>query len=129
MTGDVMTVNAKSIVEVTNYYRVDPDTDRIEMKRKFLDVLRRNRQFAAVGWSKMLGAFPSPSTDIYSFLVVTLEGGGAPRYVMSAEELASDPETAILWNQMCARFGGIFDTGKQAIKCGGPQVVGAFAAR
>jgi hypothetical protein len=117
MTDDVTVLNAKTIAEVMNYYRVDPVTDRIEMKRHFLDTLRRNRQFAAVGWSQMLGVFPSPRERAFTFLVVDLSGS-EPRKMESSESFAHDEEVLALWKQVCARYGDILDDGAQATKCG-----------
>jgi len=116
MTGDVAAVNASSLAEATRYYRVDPVTDRIEMKTKFLDTLRRNRQFAAVGWSQLLGAFPRPLDDSYEFLAVNLQGG-LPRRIDTAAGFAADPEISQLWLDLCARYGSIIDSGKQPIHC------------
>ncbi len=116
MTGDVSVVNAKTFAEASRYYRVDPVTDRIEMKRGFLDTLRRNRQFAAIGRSQLLGVFPSPQTGAYTFLVVSLEGG-LPRRIVSAEDVAGDAEVHELWRQICARYGAILDAGSQPTKC------------
>jgi hypothetical protein len=95
---------------------VDPVTDRIEMKTKFLDTLRRNRQFAAVGWSQLLGAFPRPLDDSYEFLAVNLQGG-LPRRIDTAAGFAADPEISQLWLDLCARYGSIIDSGKQPIHC------------
>lgn len=121
MTGDPTVVNAKSFIEATHYYSVDPDTDRIEMKRQFLDSLQRNRQFAAVGWSKMLGVFPDPSKRSFSFLVVDLKGG-PPQSITAAGDFAHDEETREMWGQLCQRFGVILDAGNQPTKCAATHV-------
>jgi hypothetical protein len=126
MTGDPTVVNAKSFVEATHYYRVDPETDRIEMKRQFLDNLQRNRQFAAVGWSKMLGVFPDPVKRSFAFLVIDLDGGPL-QSVTAAGDFARDEETREIWNQLCHRFGGILDAGNQPVKCAATHMAAAAA--
>lgn len=126
LTGDFTVVNAKSLAEATHYYRVDGETDRIEMKENFLPILVRNRQFAAVGWSKMLATFPTPETGVFSFLVVDLKGG-LPLTLDGSEDLGHDAEVDEMWKQLCGRFGGILDAGTQPMKCAGNQVA-AMAA-
>ena len=121
MTDDVTVVNVQTVTEVMNYYRVDPVTDRVEMKRHFLDTLRRNRQFAAVGWSQMLAVFPSPRERSFTFLVVDL-AGSKPRKLESSEDFTRDEEVHALWKQMCARYGDILDDGAQATKCSPARV-------
>jgi hypothetical protein len=121
MTGDPTVVNAKSFAEASHYYRVDPETDRIEMKREFLDNLQRNRQFAAIGWSKMLSVFPSPTTGAFSFMVVDLKGGPA-QSIAAVDDFAADPEAQTMWTQLCQRFGVILDAGTQPVKCAATHV-------
>lgn len=116
MTGDVRAVNASSLAEAMRYYRVDPVTDHIEMKVKFIDALRRNRQFAAVGWSQLLGAFPRPVDESYEFLAVRLDGG-MPRRIVTVDGFSEDPEISRLWRDLCGRYAGVIDSGKQAIHC------------
>lgn len=124
MTGDPTVVNAKSFIEATHYYSVDPDTDRIEMKHQFLDNLQRNRQFAAVGWSKILGVFPDPVKRSFSFLVIDLKGG-PPQSMAAAVDFTRDEETREIWSQLCHRFGGILDAGNQPVKCAARQMAAA----
>jgi arylsulfatase A-like enzyme len=116
MTNDFTVVNAKSVAEATHYYEVDPETDRIEMKSQFLESLERNRQFAAVGWSKMLGVFPTPETRQFSFLVVDLKGG-EPQLLDGGEDFGKDVEVDEMWTKLCRRFGVILDAGTQPLKC------------
>jgi arylsulfatase A-like enzyme len=127
MTGDITVVNAKSLAEATHYYTVDPETDRIEMKRDFLPSLERNRQFAAVGWSKMLGTFPTPETGAYSFLVVDLKGG-SPLVLDGGEDFGQDAEVDEMWKQLCRLLGVIHDAGYKPVKCTATQHVAATTA-
>lgn len=114
--GNFAVVNAKSVTEALHYYAVDAGTDRIEMKENFLPALVRNRQYAAVGWSKMLATFPTPETGEYWFLAIDLKGG-EPLTVDGDEDLGRDPEVDELWKQLCGRFGAILDAGSQRLKC------------
>lgn len=128
LTGDFTVVNAKTLVEAMHYYTVDPESDRIEMKENFLPSLVRNRQFAAVGWSKMLGTFPTPETGAFSFLVVDLKGG-VPLTFDGGEDLGHDAEVDEMWKQLCSRFGVILDAGSQPVKCAATQVAAMTAPR
>lgn len=114
--GVAAAVDASSIADAARYYRVDPDTDRLEMKTRYLETLKRNRQFAAVGWTQMIGAFPQPLQDSYVFLMVDL-AGSLPRRVQAVSDLQRDPEAAELWRSLCARYGAIINSGAQTMRC------------
>jgi hypothetical protein len=111
------TIGASSLADAAQYYRVDPETDRLEMKTHFLESLRRNRQYAAIGWTQMLVAFPQPRLNSYVFATIGLRGG-TPSLVETTD-FHGDPEVAELWRQMCARLGDLIDTGTQSIRCSG----------
>ncbi len=121
ITGDANTaVSASSLAEAALYYRVDPETDRLEMKTQFLDTLRRNREFAALGWTQMLGVFPRPQLNSYLIYAIDLRGGDLRR-VESTADMQHDPEIAELWERLCVRYGDIIDSGTQGVRCALPR--------
>ena len=112
-------VSASSLAEAAVYYRVDPETGRLEMKSHLLDELRRNRQYAAIGWTQMLGIFPRSDLSSHTFIAIDL-GGGTPRPLRTAEDFQGDPEIAELWLALCNRYGAIINTGDQQVHCDSP---------
>lgn len=119
--GNFAVINANSLADAMNYYVVDPDTDRIRMKEAFLPSLMRNRQFAAVGWTKMIAGFPSPETGAMHFLVLDLKRS-EPLTLDGNEDLGQDFEVKDLWAHLCGRFGDILDAGSQPLKCSSRQL-------
>jgi len=126
--GNFAVINAKSLTDAMNYYVVDPETDRIRMKEEFLPSLMRNRQFAAVGWSKMIASFPSPETGDIHFLAFELPRS-EPLTLDGNEDLGQDVEMNDLWKQLCGRFGDILDAGSQPLKCASTQLAAASEPR
>ena len=53
--------------EAMRVYKIDPDTDRVTVRRSLLNDLLKERQYAAVGTDYLVGAFPNfkgPATTI-----------------------------------------------------------------
>ena len=84
--------------------RMDPQTDRVEMRPELIDDALRNRQFAARRGDTLLAAVPGNLTTGYHFLVVDLKGG-LPRRLAGIPDRQRDPDLAALWDAMHARFG------------------------
>jgi hypothetical protein len=122
--GNFAVINAKSLADAINYYVVDPETDRIRMKEAFLPSLTRNRQFAALGWSKMIATFPSPETGAIHFFALDFKRS-EPVTLDGNEDLGHDVELDDLWKQLCGRFGDILDAGTQPLKCASGQLAAA----
>jgi hypothetical protein len=93
---------------MSQYYSVDPRTDRVEVKDKYIDWMRRTRQFAAIGPTQVLAAVPS-MTDGRHLRLLVPRAGGFPRRLDAAPDPATNPEAALLWQQLDVRYGRILD--------------------
>lgn len=104
------TINPSVAAAVTKRYRVDPVTDRVELKRAAAPEVKRLRQFAAVGQTRLIAAVPSLATMRHIRLIVPLAGGLARRVESRPDPLA-DPEAAQLWDALERRYGLILEGG------------------
>jgi arylsulfatase A-like enzyme len=107
ITGQIHT---QAVSEMSQYYSVDPRTDRVEVKDKYIDWMRRTRQFAAIGPTQVLAAVPS-MTDGRHLRLLVPRAGGFPRRLDAAPDPATNPEAALLWQQLDVRYGRILDEG------------------
>lgn len=107
ITGQIHT---QAVSEMSQYYSVDPRTDRVEVKEKYIDWMRRTRQFAAIGRTQVLAAVPSMNDGRHLRLLVP-RAGGFPRRIDAAPDPAVDPEAALLWQRLEARYGRILEEG------------------
>lgn len=107
ITGQIHT---QAMSELSQYYTVDQRTDRVQLKSRYIGWMRRTRQFAAIGSTRVLAAVPSMSDGRHLRLLVP-RSGGLPRRVDTAPDPAVDPEAALLWQQLDARYGAILAEG------------------
>lgn len=97
--------NADRIIAAKNakYYRVDPNSGRLEIKDERLQVVLAGRQFAAIGEHRLLSAFPSGSERTYKFLLIDRTGENMQVLDMPPSTF-NDEETLALWQGMKWRF-------------------------
>jgi hypothetical protein len=96
-----MTFSPNALSDAADYYRVDPETDRVLIRAERLDELLRNRQYAALRGERMLAAVPS--ADLLQQHLVYLERRGAPAIWLTR---APEPADAgyDLWSALTQRF-------------------------
>lgn len=109
-------INPSVAAAVTRRYRVDPVTDRVELRKEAAPQMRRQRQFAAIGSTRLMAAVPSQLDGRFLRLLVPL-AGGFPQRVETMPDTTLDPEAARLWQALQDRYGGILTRG-----LGGPAV-------
>lgn len=107
ITGQIHT---EAVSELSQYYSVDSRSDRVQVKKQYIDWMRRTRQFAAIGSTRLLAAVPSMDDGYHLRLLVPL-AGGLPRRIDAAPDPALDPEAAALWEALEARYGAILQQG------------------
>jgi arylsulfatase A-like enzyme len=112
ITGKIHTT---AVSELSLYYRVDPRTDRVQVKKEYIAWMRRTRQFAAIGPTHVLAAVPSMSDGRHLRLLVPL-AGGFPRRLDTPPDPAVEPEAAMLWQQMETRHGAIMAEGLRPMR-------------
>lgn len=101
--GAVMTTSA--IQNAATYYRVDPETDRVMVRRELLNEVMRSRQYAALQHDKLLAVVPAkregePST-------VLLARSGSPPKPVEHPDRDPDPSVRDLWSALQERFSRI----------------------
>jgi arylsulfatase A-like enzyme len=119
-------INPSAAAAVTRRYRVDPETDRVELRKEAAPQMRRQRQFAAIGSNRLMAAVPSQLDGRFLRLLVPL-AGGLPQRVETQPDPALDPEAARLWQALQDRYGGILTRGLGG--AGGPPASQSDAAR
>jgi arylsulfatase A-like enzyme len=88
------------------YYRVDPKTDRLEVRPELVQEVYQTRQFAAILGDRMVAAIPRDNLDITVYDIVTLgrDGSGA-RKLTQEPSATEEPQVAQLWNALHSRLG------------------------
>jgi hypothetical protein len=104
------TINPSVAAAVIRRYRVDAVTDRVELRKTAAPQMRRQRQFAALGSTRLMAAVPSQVDGRFLRLLVPLTGGLAQR-VESRPDATLDAEAAQLWDALERRFGDILSRG------------------
>ena len=106
-------VSPSALQEAFLMYRVDPVTDRIEVKRSRLPGLLIDRQFAAIGHSQLLAVVPRSGGPGQDFLTVPLTGG-TPRQL--PDELpAEDGELRALWLALNEKFADVIEARRNSV--------------
>jgi hypothetical protein len=95
-------------------YRIDPETDRIEVKRTRLEGLLKDRQFAAIGDTQLLAAVPRNTGVGQDFLTVPL-AGGVPRQLPDELPPPEEAELRALWTALHGEFGPTIEARRKAV--------------
>ena len=116
--SDLATVDGKvspsALWQAFLMYRIDPETDHIEVKRSRLPSLLIDRQYAAIGPTQLLATVPRKPEGGQDFLTVPL-AGGVPREIPDAPPAAEDAELRALWTAMNTEFGDVIDARRQHV--------------
>ena len=93
--------------EPEQIYRIDPESDRIEVKKELTHGLLEGRQYGAIGEKLLLAAIPTGGTQgLHQFIVVDLTGG-VPQSVPGVPDETAPLELRELWKAMYAEFGAV----------------------
>jgi hypothetical protein len=95
------------VQSAAQYYRVDPETDRVLVRADALDELLRSRQYAATRGAAMLAAVPSDDKR-HQHLVYLEHRDAAPVWLTSAPAASTDVGYE-LWEALQARFSAVRD--------------------
>lgn len=99
------TVTASEIEKAATYYRVDPRSDRISVRRDLLPEVVQRRQFAALMGDKMLAVIPIETADGLIRRTILMEDGHDPLII--ADPANGDRDVKSLWTALNSRFPGI----------------------
>jgi hypothetical protein len=95
-------VSPSKLLAALSVYRVNRETDRLEIKPARLDDLRANRQYAALGKERVVAALPKKGGG-YDYLALSLAGGVPQR--LEDQPPADQPELRTLWAALHSEFG------------------------
>lgn len=100
-------VSASGLRAAMQIYRIDPESDRIEVKKELTHGLLEGRQYGAIGEKLLLAAIPTGGTQgLHQFIVVDLTGG-VPQSVPGVPDETAPLELRELWKAMYAEFGAV----------------------
>lgn len=97
------TISASALRGAAEYYRIDPDTDRILIRQEFLGDILANRQYAASRNGSMLASIPMPDGPGH-YLAYFDRPESQPRWLDSATAASGGPEVSELWAALTQRF-------------------------
>lgn len=96
-------ISASALRDASEYYRIDPESDRILIREEFLGDILANRQYAASRNGKMLALVPVQSGPGHH--AIFLNGPAAePVWIIKPGQLEGDPDTQDLWVALRNRF-------------------------
>jgi hypothetical protein len=95
--------SASAIADAAIVYRVNPATDRIEIRASQLHTLLHSRQYAAIGPRTMLAALPVPQMKGYEYFLFDRQSALAVRLTGPPGADASE-EVRGLWTALHAEF-------------------------
>ena len=101
------TVSPSKLMAAISVYRVDRETDRLEVKPERLRELIANRQYAALGDQHMVAAFPNTEGG-YAYLALSLADRVSHR--LNDEPPADQPELRALWTALQSEFGDVLQS-------------------
>jgi hypothetical protein len=98
-------IDTEKLREAMRVYRIDPDTDRVTVRRTLLNDLLKERQYAAIGTDYLVGAFPNFEGGGYHYLAARLQDGALRK--LSGQPSTQELELRALWDALHAQFGAI----------------------
>jgi arylsulfatase A-like enzyme len=106
-TGSGFMLSHSMVQSAAQYYRVDPEPDRVLVRAEALDELLGSRQYAATRGAAMLAAVPSDNKR-QQHLVYLERPDTAPVWLTSAPAASTDVGHE-LWDALQARFAPVRD--------------------
>lgn len=95
-------ISASAMEKAAAYYRVDPRSDRVLVRRELLSEVLQRRQFAALQGNKMLAVIPVETSEGLIRRIVLVEDGRPP--VVVADPGRSNEDVQHLWAALNSRF-------------------------
>lgn len=96
-------ISGSAMEDAARYYKVDPSTDRVLVRRELLSEVLEQRQFAALRNGKLLAAIPITTPQGSVYRPVYVDGDKDP-IVLTDPDSSFDPNVAVLWGALENRF-------------------------
>jgi hypothetical protein len=100
-------MSASGIAEAAKLYRIDPVTDRVQVRDEHTKPMLAIRQYAAVGDEWMLVAVPFRSEGLSHHFLVLPKAGGTPQLLAGAPLPDAPEDLRRVWDAMQTNFNGI----------------------
>jgi len=101
-TGTI--ISASALKEAAAYYRVDPQSDRVLVRKELLRRVLEERQYAALLGNRMLAMVPVPTDHGMTRRAILVERGEPPRALTDPEGRDQDAQVKQLWDALNARY-------------------------
>lgn len=101
--GAGMALSASALRDATEYYRVDPETDRVMIREEFVREILANRQYAASRKGSTLASIPVVDGP-GQYLVYIASPGATPQWMDADTAAHSGSDVTELWQALRARF-------------------------
>lgn len=98
-------IDPEKMREAMRVYKIDPDTDRVTVRRSLLNDLLKERHYAAIGPDYLVGAFPNLEGGGYNYLVARLQDGALRKLL--GPPSTQETDVRALWDALQAQFGVI----------------------
>jgi arylsulfatase A-like enzyme len=124
-------ISASALAQAAVIYRIDPVTDRLEIKRGFVPRLLRERQYAALGKEFLIAAIPpndEADTRGFQYFVVD-QRGGKPQPLNGPPGPEAPAEVQALWQALQGHFGSVLERRRTAATAALGPLSGKAAAR
>jgi len=102
---EVGKIAASALASAARLYRVDPQTDRIELRPENLPRILRERQYGVLLRDRMLAAIPSHTGEGYDLFTLSAMGASSQRMAPVTLDSSAAPELQQLGRALEARFG------------------------
>lgn len=103
LVGSGGDVSASAAAAASEFYAIDPVTDRIEVRERMLGEILSERQYAAFDDDTLLAALPEPGKK-YRLIAVRRDKSEAT-LLATAPDASSHPEFLPLYQKMTSRYG------------------------
>lgn len=98
-------VSTSVIARVSQYYQIDPRTDRMSVRRELVSGILANRQFAAFTNRSLLAAIPDTEHGAFSYILVRDPfHSNAVVERIDPTALTQDPDAQLLWRALQSKF-------------------------
>jgi hypothetical protein len=116
-------MSASGIAEAAKLYRIDPVSDRVQVRNEHTKPMLAIRQYAAIGDEWMLVAVPFRSEGLSHHFLVLPKTGGVPQLLAAAPLPDAPEDLRRVWDAMQANFHGIVPSAETLARVTGTTAV------
>ena len=99
-----LAVTASAVASAAKQYEIDPETDRVRIRKDFVGQILAMRQYAVEQGGDILATVPSSGNYRQQYLLYFDPETGLPLWLDGPPSSSDDPEKAALWESLGQRF-------------------------